>query len=93
MTTSFIYAFSLNLGPIIYMIQTIGAILLALAPALIVASFAVSAALWIFAGPSEKMVKMARSQFIATVVTTAIIAGYYILRTIITGFASTGFGA
>ena len=40
-----------------------------------------------------KASKMARSQFIATVVTTAIIAGYYILRTIITGFASTGFGA
>lgn len=81
-----------NLGPIIFIVQTIGDILLRLAPAAIVLSFAVSAALWVFAGPSEKMVKMARSQFIATVVVTAVIAGYFIFKSIAVHLISGGFG-
>lgn len=92
MSAQFITAITINLGPVFYMVQTIGAILLRLAPALIVASYAVSAAMWIFAGPSEKMVKMARSQFIATTVSLAIIAGYFLFRTVVQELAIGGFG-
>lgn len=89
----FVSAFSLNLAPIVYIIQTIGDIVLRLAPAAIVCSFAASALLWVFAGPSEKMVKMARSQFIATVISTVIIAGYFLFKTIAVHLALGGFGA
>lgn len=87
-----IHAISINLGPVVYIIQTIGSIILKLAPAAIVCSFAFSAFLWVFAGPSQKMVTFARKQFIATVVSTIIIAGYFIFKEIATSLALSGFG-
>jgi len=92
MTAYFVNAISLNLGPLIYMIETIGSILLKLAPALFILSYAMSAGLWIFAGPSEKMVKMARSQFVATTVSLIIVAGYFIFKAVIMSITNTGFG-
>lgn len=88
----FLPAVSLNLAPIVYIIQTFGDILLRIAPGAIVLSMAVSAVVWVFAGTSEKMVRFARNQFVATLVTTAIIAGYFIFKIIVLKFAMNGFG-
>lgn len=86
------FAISLNLGPIVYIVQTIGGILLDLAAPLITLSYLASALMWVFAGPSEKLVKMARQQFIATTVTLLIIVGYVVFRSIAMQFALGGFG-
>lgn len=89
----FVQAFTVNLGPISYLVQTIGSVILEIAPALIILSYMTSAAMWVFAGPSDKLVKMARQQFVATTVSLVIIGGYYIFKTVAMNFANGGFGA
>ena len=61
-------------------IQKVGDVLLAIAPALIVLSFATSALMWVMAGSSTRMAKRAQDQFKATCVTTLIIGGYFTMK-------------
>ena len=72
-------------------IQTFGGFILAVAPVLITLSYVVCAFLWVSAGSSEKMVRMARSQFVATTVSLVLIAGYYVFKKIVMALAGGAF--
>lgn len=87
-----LFAAGFNIAPVVYIIQMIGGFLLQMAPALLVLSFATSAFLWVFSGSSQKMVKMARQQFVATCVSCLIIGGYFLFKAILLGLSLSGFG-
>lgn len=73
-------------------IQTFGGFILAIAPILITLSYVVCAFLWVSAGSSEKMVRMARSQFVATTISFALIAGYFVFKKLVMLLAGGAFG-
>ena len=77
---------------LLHFVQKVGDFILALAPALIVLSFAIAALLWVSAGSSTKMATYARDQFKATCVATVILGGYFVVKGIISMFAIGGFG-
>jgi len=81
-----------NIGPLIMIIQTFGGFILAIAPILITLSYVVCAFLWVSAGSSEKMVRMARSQFVATTISFALIAGYFVFKKLVMLLAGGAFG-
>lgn len=71
-------------------IQQIGDLLLAIAPGLIVLSFAAAALMWVMAGSSARLARMARDQFVATCVVCVIIGGYFVLRMLARGLLGAG---
>jgi hypothetical protein len=74
-----------------YMFHVIGGFLLAIAPALIILSFAVSALMWVMAGHSSKLAHRAKEQFVATCVATALIGSYFVLRAVVSAFGMGSF--
>jgi len=73
-------------------LQRIGEFLLMIAPGVIVASFAMSALMWVCAGSSSKMAHRAKDQFKATCIVTVVIGGYWLLRGLVSTLAVGDFG-
>lgn len=65
-------------------VQMIGSFLLAIAPGLIVLSFAMSAVMWVAAGHKRSLAEKAQDQFKRTVIATVVIGGYYTIKALAT---------
>lgn len=79
-----------DFSQLVYIIKLVGGFIFDVAPVLIILSYIATAAIWVLAGSSKRMVELARDQFKRTTVALIVILSYWIIRNFIMGGAMGG---